>query len=170
MTRPRSFSRFSEYFLPLAAPMREELMKYMYTVVWENILRRDRDLEQALKEIGYSMGKLMVIMKGFKPEADLDALLYRTAYNFLPLFHESERVLQQSEEDRNTYYIAESTPLMTRYVSLPEEQCSICCDSIFAGAIEFVLKASGFASEVVAHNTGTASCPDRVTYEIRIIR
>lgn len=147
--------------------MREEFFKYAYAASW-NYIRKSDDLECELKEIGYDMGKRMLILKNFKPDQNVESLLYRLAYILLPSFYETERVLEKSDTDRNTYLLTENSPLINQHVSLPEECASFTCDAIFAGAIESVLMASGFPSDVTAHNVESISHPNKVVYVIKI--
>lgn len=148
--------------------MREELFKYAYAASWDYVRSEQDDLECELKEIGYDMGKRMLILKNFRPETSIESLLYRMAYILLPSFYESERILEKSDTDRNTYLLTENSPLMNQYVSLPSECASFTCDAIFAGAIESILRASGFSSEVTAHNVESLPYPNKVVYIIKI--
>lgn len=148
--------------------MREEFFKYAYAASWGHVRGRGDDLECELKGVGYDMGKRMLILRSFKPDQDVESLLYRLAYILLPSFYETERVLEKSDTDRNTYLLTESSPLLNQYVSLPDEHASFTCDAIFAGAIESVLMASGFSSDVTAHNVESISHPNKVVYVIKI--
>lgn len=147
--------------------MRETFLKYIWMAAWEQVPDDGRDLEEEMKVIGYDMGKLLIILRGFQPENSIEALLFKIAYNLLPALYESERYIEKSTDDRDVFLLSELTPLMNRYISLPEEHTTFSCDAITAGIIEAVLRASGFSSDVTAHNAGTAPSPDRVVYFIK---
>lgn len=149
--------------------MREDFFRYMFAVVLDYVVDKENDLEASLKEVGYNMGKMMVILKNFRPESNIEVLLYRLVYNLLPSFHEADWSLEKDDEDGSTYFIVENKPLLNPWASLPVEFKDFSCDSLFAGAIEYILKASRFRSEVDAYNSGTEANPDRVIHKVKII-
>ena len=148
--------------------MKEEFLKYLFVGLQDYLAGGHSDLEGALKEIGYDMGKRMLILKNFRQESSLEALLYSVAFVLLPSFFETERLLEKSDTDENTYLLTENCPLMNRHVSLPAECSSFTCDAIFAGAIESILRASGFRADVTAHNVESVVHPDKIVYVIKV--
>lgn len=148
--------------------MRQEFLKYMLAGTLSFIAEGQEDAEAALKELGYEMGKLLVAQKDFRQESRADLLLYRIVYNLLPSVYNTKRELSRSETDRDVYLIDEHSPLMNSCVSLPPGHASFSCDAIFAGVIEFVMRASGFRASVSAHNNESASKPDKVVYVVDV--
>lgn len=185
--------------------MKETFLKYMFSELYRYSNKHsDSDFESILKDLGYDMGKKMLILRGEGIESNLEVLLYKIAFNIMPSFYETERILQRSISDNKniintdvtnknntntnstnnmntnknsingvgnniiTYLLIESQPLMNKYISLPDEYSSFTSDAIFAGSIEAFLQASGFKSNVTAHNTGSEQYPDEIVYVINI--
>lgn len=148
--------------------MRQELFKYLFAGVMAHLAERHGDPEAVLKEIGYDMGKKLLILERKRQEDDLEALLYWIAYVLLPSLYETDRVLERSSAEHNTFFITENNPLMNKYISLPGENSAFTCDAIFAGVIESILVASEFRATVTAHNVESIPHPDRVIYVIKI--
>ncbi|KAI5176587.1 trafficking protein particle complex subunit 5 [Pancytospora epiphaga] len=148
-------------------PMRETFMKYIWMAAWEQIPDDRPNIEEEMKKIGYDMGKLLIILKGFRQESTIEALLFKIAYNLLPGLYQSERYVEKSTEEDGAFLLSETTPIMNSYISLPEEHSTFSCDSITAGIIEAVLMASGFSTEVTAHNAGTPTEPNKNIYLIK---
>lgn len=142
------------------------MLKYVFCEMVRTYIQEGADVEERLKEIGYDMGKRMILFQKFKQESSLDALMYKLVYIFLPYFYEADRKLEKSEE-KETYLIIENNPLFNKYISLPNEYIDFSCDSIIAGAIESVTMASGFSTEVVVYNSPTPEFPDRIIFVVK---
>lgn len=148
--------------------MREEIVKYLYAVGITEILHKQQDLESALVALGYDMGKYLIISHKFTAEKNISVLLYKLVYLFLSSIYDTKRTLEKSASADNTYIITEYSPFFAQHVSLPKGCTIFTIDSIFSGVIKRVLAASGFDSDVTAHNTGTEEHPDAVSYVVVI--
>lgn len=149
-------------------PMKEDFLRYFYAGVWNHLAEEQKSIEGGLKEIGYDMGKRMMIIRNFRPEASIEALLYRIVFILLPSFYETERMLEKSSSEKNTFLVTENRPLMNRCISLPAEYASFTCDAVFAGVIESILRASGFMADVTAHNVPSPGLPKKIVYVVKL--
>lgn len=148
--------------------MKDDFMKYMFVSLVNYFLTKEEDVEEAIKKIGYEMGKKILILNNFKQEKSLDGLLYRIVYILLPSLYSAKCKLVISTTDENTYLITENKPIMKKNISLPQSFNSFSPDALIAGIIESILFASGFCADVTAHNVESLVHLDKVVYVIKI--
>lgn len=147
--------------------MRDDLLQFYLCGALKYIARGKNDPEDELKALGRDMGKRMVLIQDFRRENDIDSLIYRVAYTLLPSLYQTERLIEICEDQRDTYLLYEASPIFNRRASCHE---SFCSDSLIAGAIEEVLRCSGFNSLVTAHNLPIQGQPNRVVYAIKVLK
>lgn len=128
---------------------------------------KNTDCEEELKKIGYLMGRTIVEKLNFRREIDLGTLLYKITYTLLEEYYPSPRKLEVSKESDNVYFIIEYSPLYSRYIS---NKNNFCGDSIVCGIISYGLKASGFDAEVNGYVDSCKRYPDKIVYEINVIK
>lgn len=121
------------------------------------------DLESELKSIGADIGQRIVLLEDFKRECDIDSLLYKITYTLLPALYKSERLIEKSRTEKETYFLYENSPLFSRYSSNSDVFCS---EAVVSGMLEDVLRSSGFNYVVTAYSVPKKELPDRIVYKI----
>lgn len=147
--------------------MRDDLLQFYLCGALRYILKSGKEPEDELKTLGRDMGKRIVLIRDFRRDDDIDSLIYRVAYTLLPSLYQTERIVEISESQSDTYLLYESSSMFNRY---GPHHGSFCSSSLVAGVIEEVLACSRFNSLVTAYNLPTPEQPSRVVYAIRILK
>lgn len=150
--------------------VRLSALSYLTCGMIEYLVEKEKDVEAELKSIGYEAGiKLLEIFR-FERELHIPTLLYRLTFDFLSGISDSEKKIEKVEGEDDVYLLTDLDSMFSRFISVPPEWEGFSADSLLCGVIQAVLMASGYNSEVVAFQKPTESLPDRVVFQIRILR
>ena len=131
-----------------------------------NYLNHD---ENKLKQFGYQVGRNMLILNRFDKDNDIEGLLYKITFSYLPLFYNTTRYLEKrigGNSTKSHYLIIEPNSLFNN-ICLNKLDETFCYETIFAGVIEMILAASEVSAEVNAHNILHEQY-NEVIYEIKL--
>lgn len=148
-----------------------EIVQYCHQKV-ESLDQFSRQLHQMGYPIGCAM--LEVIPQGnpnFKRSTNVvDMLLAIKGKFWQYLFGYQAHSLEQQVEDPNGYMLYDDKPMVTQFVSHPQDIKNVfsCC-SFVAGIIEGILTSAGFPCQVTTHpnNAGANAGTDKVVYLIK---
>lgn len=142
-----------------------ENVKILFTFLI-NYLNHD---ENKLKQFGYQVGRNMLILNRFDKDKDIEGLLYKITFSYLPLFYNTTRYLEKENDINSTkpYYLIIEPNSFFNNICLNKLDETFCYETIFAGIIEMILTASEISAEVTAYNIFQEQ-HNEVIYEIKL--
>lgn len=126
----------------------------------------DCEAEKELNSLGKDIGRRLSLLFDFKIENDINSLIYRIVFEFLPNLYEADRKIEKMEdnEDSILFLIYEKQPLIT---SVTFEEKDFCPASLFSGIIESILNILNENLKVFAYNKPSNEYPAQVVYIIK---
>ncbi|ORD95499.1 TRS31 [Hepatospora eriocheir] len=135
---------------------REILLRFIVSSFITNISKLEIDVEDKLIELGYDMGKRLLLVSSVDFTSDCDGLLYFITYEYLSLISNTNRQIEKIVTDNSIkYLLIEEEPFWSQFIKFNKKDDLndyICIDAITGGIIKSVLMAKGYESKVVSHN------------------
>lgn len=130
-----------------------------------------------LREMGYPIGcTILEVLEqnqsiGYKRQTKpIPVLLQLKDKIWQYLFGTSANDLEQQMDDANCYMLYDNNPMLTQYISHPQDiKNAFSCCSFVAGIIQGILCSSGFKCDVTCHPNPGQGFPDRVVYLIKFL-
>lgn len=137
---------------------------FLVSEIIQHFLKNKSNIEANLHSLGKKIAPFLIEMYDFERDIELDSLIYKVTYSFLPQIFQTQRKLGKKE---NSYVIYENIPLFMSYMSIPHEGFS--ADALIAGIIERVINASGFDCKVSAYTAPEEKLLRKTVYLIEIL-
>lgn len=143
-----------------------------------------QQLEQRLNHLGYSIGQKYLELISFRENSYLllgssksqsssrreiriiEILQFVHTTLWKNLFGQAANNLEKSQDNINDYMITDDTPLMSQFISVPQDMGDLNCSAFVAGIIEGVLDSAYFQAKVSAHTVAKPNYPLRTVYLI----
>ncbi|RVD93202.1 transport particle complex subunit [Tubulinosema ratisbonensis] len=139
-------------------------LSFLASEIIQQLINNQSNLESNLHHLGKKIAPFLIELYDFERDIELDSLIYKITYSFLPQIFITQRKLGKKD---NNYVIYENVPLFMSYMSIPYEGFS--SDALIAGIIERVVNASGFECSVNAYTAPEEKHPRKTVYLIEIL-
>lgn len=145
--------------------MKNSFFHFYLCGILKYIAKHEGDAEKDLKLLGADICEKIVLINDIGQDFDVDSLIFRIAYTILPLLYSTERMVEVSTNQINTYFLFENMPVFGGDSSSND---FIFSETIISGFIEAVFAFSGFKAKVTVYGCPKKEAPNRVVYEIVI--
>ncbi|KCZ76394.1 hypothetical protein H311_02608, partial [Anncaliia algerae PRA109] len=139
-------------------------LSFFISEIIQEMIIKSLPIEKSLHTLGRKIAPYLIELYEFNRDIDLDSLIYKITYIFLPHIFTTTRKISKRE---NIYFISENVPLIMSYMSIPSEGFS--ADALIAGIIESVINATGYECNVNAYTAPENGFPRKTIYSIEII-
>lgn len=143
--------------------MPTSFLSFFVSEIIQQLIKKSLPLETSLHSLGRRIAPYLIEAYKFDRDIDLDSLLYKITYTFLPQIFQTTRRISKKE---NSYFIFENVPLLMSYMSIPNEGFS--ADSLMGGIIERVINATGYDCKVSAYTAPEEGMPRKTVYCVEI--